>query len=363
MDPRRALVQRADYETPRLNDQLADSGVRTRGPVRAGAERLRRRRPGELDQLGRSVGHLDQPVAEALLEPELAQQPDHRPETVGKLLQDEAHRVGAVAQGQQHRSLLDGDEADVAEVRPNRPAGTHLERQTDRIDAHGGRLGDGARPDQPALAVDLDRLELPAALFASGVAARLGAHVAGIATPDPQPARIAGVVALEPAQTERAGQPLELPRPETAHSHPAAHPHRAAGSADRSELRIGPVPHAARNARTRAEPAAETATVVHAAIVASTRRLGGMKRQGETRRLPAGPRPRPGPDGRPSEWRPAAATHPNCLRLCASCCILPACSKSAIWRASGRGARPWREPWPMRSVCACSNRSPTESSR
>ncbi len=112
-----------------MNDELPDPSGRGGRSVRTGTERAGRGRPGEFDQLGRFVGNLYQTVGEALLEPKLPQQPNHRPEAIAELLEHEPHRVGAFAKHDEGGRLLDCDQAEVAEACPNRPPGPDLERQ------------------------------------------------------------------------------------------------------------------------------------------------------------------------------------------------------------------------------------------
>ena len=118
--------------------------------------------------------------------------------------------------------------------------GTDLEGQAGRVDGDRRRLGGRIRSGRPAFAVDLDRLELPAAPLAGRVAAGLQPDVARVAAVDPHSAMIAGIAALHAAETEDARQALELAGAEAAGSagpsrvtHVAAH----AGSPARRRAR------------------------------------------------------------------------------------------------------------------------------
>jgi hypothetical protein len=157
VNPRRALVQRADDETPRLDDELADAAERRSGTVRSGTQRRIGGLPGKLNEFRRILRHVDETVAEALLEPQFAQQPDQGPEAIGELFEDELHRVGAVAENKQHGGLLDGDGGDVPEAGANGARRSDLKRQAGRVDGDDRRLGVGLGSDQPALTLDLDR--------------------------------------------------------------------------------------------------------------------------------------------------------------------------------------------------------------
>ena len=150
--------------------------------------------------------------------------------------------------------------SDVAVAGANRPPRADFECDTRRVDGDRRRLGYGTRPGQPALAVDLDRLELLAAALSGRVPAGLRPDVAGVAAAHPHPARVPGIAALHSAEAEAAGQALQPAR-----ARPPAPPgaHR-------------PCSHAA------IEPAA----VFHAAIVATRRRGRAAGRHDPPRRPP-----------------------------------------------------------------------------
>ncbi len=193
-----------------MDHQLADAGRGHHRTVRTRPERVRRRYPCKLDQLCRTLGHLDQAIREPLLEPKLAQRPNQRPQAVAELLENQADRVGPIAQHQQHSRLLNSDQSQVAVASADRPSAADLEGHAGRVEADSRRLERGVGTGRSGLTMDLDGLERARGPLADLRTAALLPDVAGVTAAGPRPTQVASVVTGRRVQAKRAGESLEL---------------------------------------------------------------------------------------------------------------------------------------------------------